>query len=219
MCGRFVREVPISDIAEEFGVDQPTFDMKPSYNIAPTNNVAIIIDDGRKRLVQSRWGLIPFWAKDPFSGFKMINARAETLAEKPTFKKAFMEQRCLVVASGFYEWREEDKVKMPVYVHLKPRALFGFAGLYNFWTSPEGESICTCTIVTVEANDRLRQVHDRMPAILQKQDEPLWIAQDADSGGLHNMLKPYPSNKMDFYDVSRAVNSAKNDSAENIVPV
>lgn len=219
MCGRFVREITIPEVASEYCLDRPCFDLKPSYNIAPSSNVAIIIDDGRKRLIQSRWGLVPFWAGDLSSGLKMINARAETLAEKPTFKKAFMDHRCLVVASGFYEWRKEDKVKIPVYAHLKTRPHFCFAGLYNFWNSPEGESICTCTIVTVEANDILRPVHDRMPAILQKRSEALWVGQGTDSEELHNMLKPYPSEEMELYDVSRIVNSPKNDTAENIAPL
>lgn len=218
MCGRFVREVPISEVAKAYGVVPPPFEMSPGYNIVPTNNVAIIVDDGNRRLIRCTWGFISSWAREASTGYRLVNVRAETVAEKPVFEKAFKEQRCLVVASGFYEWRKEGAVKVPVYAHLKTRALFSFAGLYNYWTSPEGESMCTCAIITVEANDLLREVHDRMPAVLHKRNEAMWIRQDADAGELQGLLKSYPSEEMEFYKVSDAVNSPRTDRPENILP-
>jgi len=168
MCGRFVRITPIPVIAKKFKAKQLLTNLAPSYNIAPSQKILIINDEGVRQLVQCTWGFIPSWAKDPSIGNKMINARSETVAEKPSFRPAFRKKRCLVIADGFYEWRTEGKRKFPMYIHLKSGEPFGFAGLYNVWTSPAGEKTCTCTIITTEANEAVRPIHDRMPVILPK---------------------------------------------------
>jgi len=217
MCGRFVRAVSIEDIADEFEVDEPSFDLSPSYNIAPTQDIAIIMNDKNRSMALCRWGLIPSWAKDPKIGYKMINARAETVAEKPSFRSSFKKHRILVPATGFYEWKKEGKSKVPFYISLKSGKPFGFAGLLSVWTSKEKKQIYTCTIITTGANDLLQEIHDRMPVIIQKKDEDLWLdpaEQDADT--LLSFLKPYPSHNMDSYAVSPMVNSPANNSPECI---
>jgi putative SOS response-associated peptidase YedK len=143
MCGRFVRITPIPAIAKRFRAKQLFADLAPSYNIAPSQEIAIINDEGVRQLVQCTWGVVPTWAKDPSIGNKMINARSETVARKPAFRSAFKKQRCLVIADGFYEWRTEGKKKFPMYIRLKSGECFAFAGLYNVWTSPDGEQTCT----------------------------------------------------------------------------
>jgi putative SOS response-associated peptidase YedK len=220
MCGRFVRKSTIEIIAKEFEVKRVSCDLKPSYNIAPGDNLAVIIDDGANYLIQLRWGLIPSWAKDPSIGNKMINARAETLSEKPSFKAAFRKRRCLIVADGFYEWRKDGRVKTPVYIRLKSERPFGFAGLYDSWTSPEGKEISTCTIITTGPNELMKPIHDRMPVIIPKAQEALWLDSSIqDERLLFPVLKPYDSQEMEAYDVSQIVNSPKNNSPECIKPV
>jgi len=223
MCGRFVREVNTEEIAAEFGAAPPGFELGASYNIAPSARVAVVVgdEDGRPglRVVPCTWGFVPHWARDPSVGYKMINARAETLAEKPSFRRAFAGHRCLVVATGFYEWMRDGGKKTPVFIRLKERRAFGFAGLYGYWRTDEGATLCTCTIVTVEANEALGPVHDRMPAILSRKDERLWLSADASAGELQGILKPYPSDGVEFFEVSRSVNSPANDSPVNIRPV
>jgi putative SOS response-associated peptidase YedK len=150
----------------------------------------------------------------------MINARAETVAEKPSFRDAFRHERCLVVADGFYEWRKEDRDRIPYYIRLKSDGPFGFAGLYSLWKSSEGDNICTSTIITSEANNLLRPVHDRMPVIIHRGDETLWLDPDLkDADKLLPILRPYESDEMVCYEVSRAVNKPDVDSLENIEPV
>ena len=220
MCGRFVRKSTLEVISEEFEVKGVSCDLKPSYNIAPGDNLAVIVNDGANYLIQLRWGLIPSWARDPSIGNKMINARAETLSEKPSFKAAFRKHRCLIVADGFYEWRKDGKVKTPVYVHLKSGKPFGFAGLYDIWTSPEGKQISTCTIITTGPNELMKPIHNRMPVIIPKAQEALWLDSSIqDERLLFPILKPYDSQEMEAYDVSQIVNSPKNNSPECIKPV
>jgi putative SOS response-associated peptidase YedK len=220
MCGRFDCHSEPSVIAKSFRIDHfAVADYHPSYNIAPTQNIIIVTDDGKRHLQQCRWGFIPEWAKDPNAGYKMINARAETVATSTAFKDAFRDHRCLVVADGFYEWAKEGKVKKPVYIRFKSHTLLGFAGLYSLWRSPEGEEICTCTIVTTDANDLLRPIHDRMPAIIPKDKEDLWLnPKIKEKEVLMPLLTPYLSEKMEFYEVSSIVNKPENDSPEIISP-
>jgi len=221
MCGRFVRVSPIPAIAKRFKVKN-TFDTgaKPSYNIAPTQEIIIINEIGERHLLPSRWGFLPLWAKDPSVGNKMINARSETLAVKPAFRHAFKKQRCLIVADGFYEWQSREGRKYPVYIRLKSKEPFGFAGLYNVWESPEGDALCTCTIITTEANELIRPVHDRMPVILPRDKEDFWLdPANEDKEGLLGLLKPYPAQDMELYPVSQKMNSPVYDSAENIKAV
>jgi putative SOS response-associated peptidase YedK len=217
MCGRFTRSQNVPAIAEEFGVEQVSCDLGPSYNVAPTQKVAVIIVDEVKQLLPVQWGLVPSWAKDPSVGSKMINARAETVAEKASYKNAFKKRRCLVVADGFYEWQKFGEVKRPVYIKLKSGRPFGFAGLYAIWNSPEGEKLTTCTIITTEANELMKPIHERMPVIIPREHRDEWLSpMTEDHTHLLGMLKPYPAGQMEAYPVSRLVNSPKNNSPELI---
>jgi len=220
MCGRFVRSSSLKDVADYFNVDQPSFDIDPSYNVAPTQEIIIINNRGVKQIVKCHWGFVPSWAKDLSVGNDMINARAETAAEKRSFKAAFRKQRCLIIANGFYEWQKDKKRKVPVYISLKSGKPFGFAGLYNVWVSPEGKKICTCTIITTEANDLLSTIHDRMPVIIPRDKEDLWLDPSTeDIDALMGMLRAYPSEGMEMRTVSDRVNSPRVNSPDNVRPV
>lgn len=198
MCGRFILVTDLSVIVESFGIHEIACDYKPGNNISPGQQVmAIIHDNDKNRLVGYRWGLIPSWAKDPAIGNKMFNARAETVAEKPSFAKAFQKRRCLIPADGFYEWQKLSKVKSPLCFTLKSKQPFGFAGLYETWISPEKEPVHSCTIITTESNELIRPIHDRMPVIVPKDREAFWIDPDnRHQKELLSILKPYPSDEM-----------------------
>jgi putative SOS response-associated peptidase YedK len=160
---------------------------------------------------------VPPWGRELNDGYKMINARAETVAEKPSFRQAFVRHRCLVVADGFYEWKNEGGRKRPFYVHLKNGQPFGMAGLYNLWTSPEGKQVCTATIITTDANEDLKQIHDRMPVIAPPDACALWLDPSVhEKERLLPLLEPYPAKEMELYEVSTRVNSPKNDAVVNI---
>lgn len=219
MCGRFVREVNLDEVAREFGAEPPGFELRASYNIAPSAEVAIVVEeDGARRLKPATWGFVPHWARDRDNVRSVINARAETLSERPFFRGAFAGQRCVVVATGFFEWRADGKAKTPVYIRLKGRRMFGMAGLYSSTGGESTDARLTAAIVTVESNDALRQVHDRMPAILTPEGERIWLSAGSTPEELDSILLPYPSDDIEFFDVSRAVNSPANDSPENITP-
>ena len=167
-----------------------------------------------------RWGLIPPWAKDPAIGYKMINARCETLAEKFSFRKPLKEHRCLIIADGFYEWQAQGPVKQPMRIMLKSGESFGFAGLWDEWKSPMGDIIQSCAIITTEANELLKSVHDRMPVILPTEAEDVWLnPQTHDPVVLLPLLKPYPAEEMKVYPVSTIMNSARHDTPECVVPI
>ena len=218
MCGRFELHSAFEIIARLFGLSGNIGMLPTGFNIAPGRDIAIIVKvGGKNELAVCRWGFVPSWGKDLKEGYKMINARAETVAEKPSFQQAFSRHRCLVVADGFYEWKNEGGKKMPVYVHLKNGKPFGMAGLYNLWTSPEGRQICTSTIITTEANGIVRPFHDRMPAITPPDKFDLWLDPSVhEKEKLLPVLKPCPDDELELYEVSDRVNSPKNDSAENI---
>jgi putative SOS response-associated peptidase YedK len=222
MCGRYTLNQPAQALAPTFSI-QEVLDLKPQYNIAPTQMVATILHDTeseRRELQQLRWGLIPSWARDPSIGAKMINARAETVAEKPSFRAAFKRRRCLVVADGFYEWQQQEKKKQPFYFRLQDAQPFGFAGLWEQWQPPEGEEITTCTILTTNANELMLSVHHRMPVILHPKDYDLWLnPQFSASDTLQQLLQPYSPEAMTAYPVSTIVNSPKNNNPECIVPI
>ena len=219
MCGRFTRTQSVPSMAKEFGVSEVSCELGASYNIAPTQQVAVVISEGVKQLVAMRWGLVPSWAKDISVGNKMINARAETITEKASFRSAFKKRRCLVVADGFYEWQKVGDAKSPVYIRLKSGRPFGFAGLYEVWNSPEDEQLTTCAIITTEANELMRPIHERMPVIIPKELENEWLNPlNADQGALLQLLKPYPDDEMVAYPVSKRVNSPQNNSPELIKP-
>jgi putative SOS response-associated peptidase YedK len=208
MCGRFVRSSQIAVIKTEFRVKKALDEIGPSYNIAPTQEILIINDEGVKQLIACTWGFIPSWAKDPSIGHKTINARSETVAEKPMFRSAFKKHRCLVIADGFYEWEKTEKKKVPFYIRLRTGKPFGFGGLYSHWTSPEGKTVCTCTIITTTANELIEAIHDRMPVIIPKDKEDLWLDPELhDHDVLLDLLKPYPADLMEMYAVSTKVNS------------
>jgi putative SOS response-associated peptidase YedK len=210
---------PFVAVTERFHAAAPQ-DFRPRYNIAPGQDVLCVIRDGENRIEHLRWGLIPFWAKDPAIGNRLINARAETVAEKPSFRSAFAKRRCLVVADGFYEWRPEGKRKVPVYVFLKSKKPFGFAGLYENWKDPGGREIRTCTIITTEANDLVRPIHDRMPVILPEGVEDRWL--DPSEGSRERLqailTPPYPAGEMAAFEVTSIVNSAAHDAPDCIAP-
>jgi len=218
MCGRFELHSAFEIIAKLFGLSDGAFAVPTGYNIAPGKDIAIIVNEGGKnRLAACRWGFVPSWGKDLKEGYKMINARAETVAEKPSFRQAFSRHRCLVVADGFYEWKNEGGKKRPFYIHRRDGIPFGMAGLYNLWTSPEGVQICTSTIITTDANESLTPVHDRMPVILAPDATGLWLDPSVhEKEKLLPVLKPYPDDEIELYEVSARVNSPKNDSKENI---
>jgi len=219
MCGRFVRKLTVDEISEEFDAaisDDCT--LEPSFNVAPTQQVAVVVQDGVKQIVGVRWGLIPSWSDDPRVGNKLINARAETVATKAAFRDSFRDRRCLVVADGFYEWKKAGPMKLPVYVSLKSGKPFGFAGLWERWKSPEGEWVTTCTVITTTANDVMQPIHDRMPVILPRELEDQWLDPETDESALLDLLKPYPPDAMETRYVSSVVNSTKIDSPECLGP-
>jgi len=222
MCGRFVRSSPVRVICKEFNVRRALYEPPESYNIAPSQEVAVVYNDGGNVLAPCRWGLVPHWAKDLSEGSRMINARAETVAEKPAFRSAFLKGRCLVVADGFYEWRKEGRTKTPFYVRLKSGRPFGFAGLMSPWKSPSGEELCTATIITTAANALLAPIHGRMPVIIPKDMEEKWLGPAGRDAGemrsLLSLLSPVDAGEMEAYEVSPAVNSPSRDSPENIRP-
>ena len=214
MCGRYTLTVNIKTIAEKFGVE-PTLETEPRYNVAPTQNVVSIMRNGTTHLAELRWGLIPSWAKDESVGSRMINARAETLAEKSSFKGLLRSKRCLIVADGFYEWKQENGFKTPMYITMKDHEPFAFAGLWDSWKSPDGQQLRTCTIITTEPNEVVAPIHDRMPAILLPEARDAWLDTSIkDEQFLTHWLTPYPSDEMTARAVSRLVNDPKRDSPE-----
>lgn len=220
MCGRYVLTANSQAIQQAFDLESAPGEMKARYNIAPSQPVAVIANDDPKALTFFRWGLIPSWAKDPAIGNRMINARAETLAEKPSFKAAYKRRRCLIPANGFYEWAKRGKSKVPMFVHLKQQALFAFAGLWESWHDPDGGEIRTCTIITTEPNEVARPLHNRMAVILRQEDYAMWLSPDEmGSDVLQPLLRPYDAEQMDAYEVSTFVNKVSNDAPVCIEPV
>lgn len=220
VCGRFVRCSTFKEIAHYFDIEQPSFEFEPSYNVAPSQDIIIINNQGVKQIVKCHWGFVPPWAKDLSDGYKMINARSETVDTKPSFKAAFRKQRCLVIANGFYEWQKEKNGKIPVHITLKSGKHFGFAGLYTVCKPPEGEKICTCTILTTESNDLIAPMHDRMTVITPREKEDLRldpVLNDIDK--LKDFLTSVPSEEMVIMKVSDRVNSPRYNSPDNVKPV
>ncbi len=219
MCGRFIVDSDEREITRTFQIKLTEATVQPSYNVAPTQPVLTVVQrDGQRILTAMRWGLIPVWAKDMRIGSKMINARAETVAEKPSFKRLLKSRRCLIVADGFYEWHKDGAHKVPMFISIKPKHPFGFAGLYDTWTSPEGEKITSCTIITTHANDLMEPIHSRMPVILPKSAYRPWLdPSNQDLDELSEFLLPY-AGKMQAYAVSPLVNSVGHNSPENIRP-
>ncbi len=221
MCGRFDIHSAIEIIARLFGITDIRFDIKPNYNAAPSQDILIVVNDGKKNgLAVSRWGFLPSWAKEEKTSYSMINARAETLETNRSYKDAFQNQRCLVVADGFYEWLKQDRLKIPHYIRKRSKEPMGLAGLYNIWQSPEGEEINTSTIVTTDANELVRPLHDRMPVILRGEDFGRWLDPgEHDRDRLLPLLKPFPAGELESYRVTTKVNSYKYNQPDSIEPV
>lgn len=219
MCGRYSQQQSAEIIAQTFQVDHVP-PLKPRYNIAPTQSVATILKTAKNRQFKMlHWGLIPSWAKDTKISSKLINARAETVAEKPSFRSAFRQRRCLILADGFYEWQQqEDKQKQPFYFRRSDQSPFAFAGLWERWNAQEtGETIESCTIITTEPNELMKSVHNRMPVILEPKDYDLWLDPEMkESELLQSLLNPYPAEEMTAFAVSKTVNKPSNDTAECI---
>ena len=221
MCGRFTQTADADTIQETFELAQEPLELIPRYNIAPTQPVAVVVqEDDERHLDAFRWGLVPFWAKALSIGNRMINARGETVAEKRSFKRSFQSQRCLIIADGFFEWRKTDQGKIPTYIHLTDRQPFAMAGLWDTWTSPEDEVIPTCTIITTTPNELMAPIHNRMPVILPAEAYATWLnPTDPDLVELQSLLKPYPAEAMTYYPVAKIVNSPRNDVAACIQPI
>jgi putative SOS response-associated peptidase YedK len=220
MCGRFVLTTDPTVIQTAFHLASVPAELPARYNVAPTQPVAVITNDDPTALVFHRWGLIPSWAKDMSVGSKMINARSESVDEKPSFRAAFKRRRCLILADGFYEWqvREGEKAKTPMFIHLKGQPVFAFAGLWEIWRSPEDEEVRSCTILTTEANPFIAAVHHRMPVILAPEDYETWLSADKPEV-VKALLQPYDPEQMTYHAVSRKVNSVANDTPDLLQPV
>ena len=223
MCGRFTLYHTADEIAERFAAEA-VVPIEARYNIAPTQPVAVVVQNGARHLDFYRWGLVPSWAKDISVGNRMINARAETLAEKPSFRTALARRRCLIPADGFYEWKEADNPeeggRTPMHIRQAEGALFAFAGLWDEWTAPDGSPVRSCVIITGAPNSLMASIHDRMPIILPQSDEAHWLdASIQDAAALSALLRPYPAEHLEAYPVSRQVNAPSVDIPENILPI
>jgi putative SOS response-associated peptidase YedK len=224
MCGRYTLTSSGEDLALAFDLSELPL-VVPRYNMAPTQEAAVVRvtePDGPRRLDPLKWGLIPYWAKEASIGNRMINARAESVAEKPAYRWSFKKKRCLVAADGFYEWKKEGKAKQPYLIHRKDGKPFAFAGLWSTWKNPEqdGKTVETFTILTTAANDLLRPLHDRMPVILGPESFDLWVdPRMEDAAKLQPLLVPHAVDGFEAFPVSRAVNSPANDIAGCIEPL
>lgn len=222
MCGRFVLKAPFSELVRLYNVTN-NVNLEPRYNIPPTEDIAVVRNrDGKRTLDMLRWGLVPYWANDIKIGYSLINAKCETVAEKPAFRDAFKERRCIIPADGFYEWKKLDaKTKQPYAIVMKGRSVFGFAGLWERWKDRvSGQTIQSCTIITTTPNEVCAPIHDRMPAILEPKDYARWLGEEpTEPPHLMMMLRPYPATAMEAYPVSTRVGSVKNTDAALFEPL
>ncbi len=219
MCGRFQLSVKGRHISERFNVEVFDEFYKPNYNAAPSQKLPVITNQEPGQLNYYKWGLIPFWAKDPKIGYKLINTRAETIMEKPSFKSAFSKRRCLIPANGFYEWKKgKDNEKTPYHIFLKSDEIFAMAGIWETWKDGEGKPVHTFSIITTEPNALMEKIHNRMPVILPREIEKAWLKED-DPAALKSMLRPFEANLMDCYPVSSRVNSPANNDEKLLAPL
>jgi putative SOS response-associated peptidase YedK len=222
MCGRFTLTVNPADLQDAFSNYSFPTKFAPRFNIAPTQPVLAIPNDDKNMADFFVWGLIPMWAKDPAIGNRLINARAETLAEKPSFRGSLKHKRCLILADGFYEWKAgpNGKTKTPFFIHMNDHRPFAFAGLWDSWSGPDGSQVKSCTIITTVPNNLMALIHNRMPVILHPRDYAKWLDPATQTPeGLTPLLKPYPDEEMSAYPVSTLVNKPGNDMPELVVPV
>ena len=221
MCGRFVLENPAEQLTKAYRLSSVP-DLSPRYNIAPGQQVAVVRQNhgDTRQLVTMKWGLVPSWSKDPAFGNRLINARSETVHEKPSFRQAFRSRRCIIPASGFYEWHQAGTKKVPHYIRLRDGQIMSLAGLWEKWKAPQEEEIETCTILTTAANGLVRQFHDRMPVILHSEEFDLWLDRDVDDvDRLAELFHPYPSDLLVEHPVTMEVNSPRNDDPGCILPM
>lgn len=220
MCGRYSL-ICTDDLGNRFRVHNPTIGCRSRFNVAPSQVMPVVVQREQAELVPMEWGLVPHWVKDPATARRPINARAETLAERPMFRGLVRHNRCLVPASGFYEWKREGSgKKQPYYLRLRDASIFAFAGLYDIWHDTDGSALATYTLITTAANRVVSPLHDRMPVILRREDEERWIAGDAPSPDeLHDLLGPYPDDGIEAYPVSIRVNSPGTDDPALIAPL
>jgi putative SOS response-associated peptidase YedK len=233
MCGRFVSSSPPDELARYFDVEQVSEKvteqaLDPSYNVAPTNDVYVVLENGGvRRLEAFRWGLIPFWAKDAKVGQKMINARAEGIATKNAYRSSFKKKRCIIPADGFFEWKKVpgQKAKQPMFIHRQDGEPFAFAGLWELWRPPDAKDddsaiIRSCTIITGEPNEKVAEIHDRMPVMLPPSAWETWLDPDNDDvDTLGKLLVPAPPELVAIHPVSTAVNNVRQKGPELIEPV
>ena len=222
MCGRYTQTVSLEKVIERFHVDDAPMQVPPRYNVAPGQQAPVIIYKQSRRIELMRWGLVPAWAKDPRIGNRMINARAESLTEKPSFRRPFSRSRCLIAADGFYEWRRSGPQgrKVPMWIGLKSREPFAFAGLWDRWQTATGGVLESFTIITTLPNELMKPIHHRMPLILRQHHETEWLDPDlSNPGDLARLLEPCPAEEMTAYEVSTLVNSPENDVLECLKPV
>ncbi len=222
MCGRSSLTKIEKELEELFNAsfysdDLERYNPLPNYNVAPSHITPVITNLDKEHFQALRWGLIPFWAKDKKIGFKMINARIETVLEKNTFKKAVEQRRCIVPFDGFYEWEKTNTGKQAYRIKTKDREVFTIAGLWDTWKDPEGTEIQSFTLLTQEPSESIRHIHDRMPAILQKHQEELWLSNDIPPEELINMIEPYHDDGLFAYPVSSKVNNVRNNNKSLII--
>ncbi len=214
MCGRYTITYDIDQLLDDLDLLMPDFEFEPRYNIAPSQRLPIISSDAPNELKLYKWGLVPFWAKDPKIGYKMINARGETIAQKPSFRNAFKKRRCLIPATGFYEWKKTATGKQPMHIHLKSDKLMTFAGLWEIWEDAEGREMRTFTIVTTTPNAEMEPIHDRMPVIVPPEGRPDWLNTDLPAEEVQSLVVPYPDGELQADRVSTRVNSPRNEGPE-----
>ncbi len=222
MCGRFTLTIDPTALQEAFPWAVIPDDLPPRYNIAPSQPVAVIANTGDNTLAMYKWGLIPSWSKDPAIGDRMINARAESLAEKPSFRTAYRKRRCLILSDGFYEWKQNPdlKTKQPMCIKLKNGQPFAFAGLWELWRAPDGSDVRSCTIITTQPNELLQTIHNRMPVILPPDAYTEWlVTEDRQPAQLDHLLSPYPAAEMVAFPVSKMVNRPEVDTPELVNPI
>ncbi|MGQ4807377.1 hypothetical protein NKDENANG_00725 [Candidatus Entotheonellaceae bacterium PAL068K] len=220
MCGRFTLTAEIGHLEVRFAFEAAEVQYAPSYNIAPSQPVLAVVQHETRRAGYVRWGLVPSWAKDPAIGNRLINARAETVADKPSFRAALQRRRCLVLADGFYEWRRQEKTKQPMYISLPEHQPFAFAGLWEVWRDAAGTPLYTCTILTMGAPTSFRAIHHRMPVLLDPVAEAVWLDRRVqDPEVLRPLLQPHDSVQMQAHAVAPLVNSPGHNSPACIAPL